>query len=238
MPDKRRHRGAHPQDADSFRAEVLPQLRLAAHDLAWLLTRGYACKAAVKLVGDRYSLRERQRSAVQRSTVGDAVRDRRKALEVGVEAVRDADVLLDAYNILLTVESALGGGIVLASRDGAFRDMASMSGHYKRVEQTIQALQLIGRHMDEAGVRQALWYLDRPISNSGRLKALMQEVAAENGWTWTVELVASPDRVLASGSDVIVTADGWIIDQGRPWLNLARLIIAHDVPDAWIVDLG
>ena len=40
-------------------------------DFSWLLTRGYAEKGALKLVGDRFSLTERQRLAVMRSACSD-----------------------------------------------------------------------------------------------------------------------------------------------------------------------
>jgi len=237
VPDRRRHRGPHPRDTDQFSAAQLPELRRAAGDLAWLLSRAYPVKAAVKLVGDRYALRVRQRSAIQRATVGDALREARQARRVGPDAVAGEPLLVDGYNVLLTVESALGGGIVLACRDGAYRDMASMAGHYKRVEQTRSALRLLGAFLAAAGCSEVRWYLDRPISNSGRLRALMEDVAAEHAWPWVVELVASPDRELAASDELVASADGWILDQGGGWLNLAREVVDRDVREAWVVDL-
>ncbi len=236
MPDRRRRRGPHPRDQECFASQTLPLLRHAAADLAWLLSRDYACKAAVKLVGDRYALRARQRSAIQRSTVGDAARDRRISRRVAPDALAGRPLLVDGYNVLLSVESALGGGIVLGSRDSAYRDMASMRGHYKRVGETRAALALIGEFLEGTGCARVDWYLDRPISNSGRLRHLMEGVAVEHGWPWKVELVASPDRVLAAGGEIVATADGWILDQDLAWVNLARLVIDGSVPDAWVVD--
>ena len=236
MPDRRRHRGSHPRDGEGFSEEAWPTLRQATEDLAWLLARGYSGKASVKLVGDRYALRERQRSAIQRATVSDEVSRERQKREV--RAVAGGRLLIDGYNVLLTVESALGGAVVLASRDGAFRDMASMKRHYKRVEQTSQALEAIGEYLAEAEVTEAHWLLDRPIANSGRLKKLMTALAEARSWPWRVDLVASPDRELAQSSQTIATADGWILDQGGAWFNLARHVIESSAPDAWIVDLS
>ena len=53
MPDRRNHRGAHPQDRLLFARDAEPDLRRATSDLNWLLTRGYASVSALKLVGDR-----------------------------------------------------------------------------------------------------------------------------------------------------------------------------------------
>ncbi len=238
MPDRRRHRGAHPRDLECFAPEALPTLRLATADLCWLRSKGYPDKASLKLVGDRYSLRLRQRTALQRCAVDGGAVARRRAREVAPEAVRGEALLIDGYNALLTVEAALGGGVVLKATDGNFRDMASMRKHFRRVNQTRPALELIGAYLDGIGCRQVRWVLDRPISNSGRLKAIMLEVAAGHGWPWSVELVPNPDPVLAAAEEVVATADGGILDEGPRWLNLARRVVESSVPSAWVVDLG
>ncbi len=237
MPDRRRHRGAHPRDRRSFAPETLDTLRQATDDLCWLRSRGYSDKAAVKLVGDRYSLRLRQRSALQRCAVAeDAVR-RRHERRVEPEAIHGKPLLLDGYNVLLTVEAALGGGVILRARDGLLRDMAAMRSHFRKVQQTRPALELIGSHLEQLRCEPAHWYFDRPISNSGRLKLLMEELAAERGWPWQIDLVPNPDKVLAISHQVIVTADGGILDQGPRWFNLARRVVERSVPSAWVVDL-
>ncbi len=71
MPDKRKHRGAHPDDNRLFAEDQLPSLRTAVAEYSWLLTRGYAEESALKLVGDRYDLTARQRMAVWRSSCSD-----------------------------------------------------------------------------------------------------------------------------------------------------------------------
>ena len=238
MPDRRRHRGAHPKDLACFAPAALETLRRATDDLCWLRSRDYPDRASLKLVGDRYQLRLRQRSALQRCAVAEAAVARRLTRQVEPVAVRGEPLLIDGYNVLLTVEAALGGGVVLQARDGAFRDMAAMSSHFRKVQQTRPALKLIGGHLEELGCEPVHWYLDRPISNSGRLKAVMLEVAAGHGWPWQVELVPDPDKVLEVSDQIVATADGGILDQGPRWLNLARRVVEESVPSAWVVDLG
>ena len=67
MPDRRRHRGAHPRDRELFAPERIEDLRRAVGDLSWLLSRGYAPTSSLKIVGDRYDLAQRQRTAVARA---------------------------------------------------------------------------------------------------------------------------------------------------------------------------
>ncbi len=66
---------------------MLPRLREAVADFSLLLTKGYAEKSALKLVGDRFSLTQRQRLAVMRSSCSDQQRQSRLERCVPVEAL-------------------------------------------------------------------------------------------------------------------------------------------------------
>jgi hypothetical protein len=217
---------------------VWPLLREATADLCWLLSRGYADKSTLKLVGDRYDLVARQRTAVGRCSCSDARAARRQDHRLGPEQLAGRPLWLDGYNVLTTVETALAGGVVLAARDGTYRDMASMHGSFRKVAETLPALQLLGRVTAALEVRECVWYLDRPVSNSGRLKQLMDRVAAAEGWPWRVELVQDPDIPLAETPQVVATADSAILDRCAAWLNLARETIVRQVPQAQVACLG
>jgi hypothetical protein len=238
VPDTRTNRGAHPKDGEDFAAAALPPLRAAAGDLCWLLSRGYAKGASATLVGDRHGLTARQRTALQRVAASNQDCAARRAKEVPPQALAGEELLVDGYNVLLTVETALGGGVVLLARDGAVRDMASMSGHYRRVRQTLPALERLGAFLSRQGPRRVLWYLDRPISNSGRLKKLIEEAAQAAGWPWEVELAANPDRLLIASAAIVASADSAVLDRCRRWVNLARHVVEEMVPEAWVVDLA
>jgi hypothetical protein len=243
MPDRRAHRGPHPDDAELFAPGAVPRLRSAVADLAWLLGRGYADPSAQKLVGDRYALTQRQRTAVMRCTCTDEARARRLAKRLDAGAVRGGAMRLDGYNILTTVEAALAGAVVLRGRDTALRDVASMHGTWRKVEETRQAILLIGEvAADELGVTRLEWLLDSPVSNSGRLAMLLRAAAAERGWDWDVRLVPNPDAELSvdRGSDgaAVATADSVILDACRRWFPLAGEVVRRRVLGAWLIDLG
>lgn len=238
MPDRRTHRGAHPEDADAFAPEALPVLREAVSDYSWLLGRDYADRSALKVVGDRYSLTERQRLAVMRCACPDAARTARAASQVGLDAIQDRPLMIDGYNVLTTIEAALAGGVILEARDGCYRDLASMHGTFRQVEETTPALLLIGQTLERAGPAACAWLLDSPVSNSGRLAGRMREMAAERGWPWTVEMVTSPDHVLTHTDQIVATADSVVLDRCRQWVNLARAVVSQHVPCARIVPLG
>ncbi len=237
MPDSRTHRGPHPDDARLFAAEARPALRAAAGDLAWLLSRGYAAPSSLKLVGDRYALTARQRTAVERAACSDAALARRAAHRVEAAELAGRPLWLDGYNVLTTIEAALSGGVILAARDSTYRDMASMHGSYRKVAETRPALELLGQTLAAHRVAEGVWYLDRPVSNSGRLKGVMEEMAGWHSWPWRVELVPDPDAVLADAEPVVATADSAILDRCARWFNLAREVVRVHVPQANVVDL-
>ncbi len=218
---------------------MLPKLRRAAEDLNWLLSRDYPLDSALKLVGDRFSLVARQRTAVRRSCCSDRQLDLRQAKLIAAgQSSSDGILHIDGYNVLTTVEAALAGGVILVGRDGCYRDMASMHGNYRKVAETLPALELIGRTMAEQGYANCPWLLDSPVSNSGRLAGIIRQVAAERGWAWRVELVTDPDPLLSVCEQAVATADSLILDNCQAWRNLAREVVENLVDDVFLVDLG
>jgi hypothetical protein len=230
-------RGPAPDDTELFAAAELPRLRTAMAELAWLLNRGYAEGSSLKLVGDRHELRARQRTAVLRCVCTDAQLERRRAHRLEPGALAGQPLALDGFNVLIIVESALAGGVVLRGRDRFVRDMASVHGSYRRGEQTLAASMAIGEQLATLAPSTVTWVLDRPVSNSGRLKVALEELAGERGWAWTVELDYAPDRWLASYAGVVASGDAWILDNAAQFFDLADAVITARCREAWIVDL-
>jgi len=238
MPDHRKHRGRHPEDDTLFDVSQHDKLRSAVSDYSYLLGRGYAHKSTLKLVGDRYALTARQRVAVERSTCSAGDSEARLAKCITLPDCEGITILVDGYNILIVLESALSGGVLLCGNDGVIRDIASIHGSYRTVEETIPALEILGNALNTANPARIEIYLDSPISNSGKLKQKMDELAAANQWDWTVILDKNPDRVLCESNEVVISSDSLILDRCRSWVNLAAEIIPQAIPTAGIIDLG
>ena len=237
MPDRRTHRGPHPQDAKLFSPDQIGNLRVAVADYSLLLTKGYAEKSALKLVGDKFSLTERQRLAIMRSACSDQQLISRSRRRVPIENLASQPVAIDGYNVLITVEAAMSGGVIFKGRDGCFRDLASIHGTYRKVTETIPAVQLIGDFLRGIGVASALWLLDSPVSNSGRLKTLIGELAQKNNWKWEIGLSISPDFELTKTDLIVVSSDSVVLDGCKRWINLAAEIVTQKIPLAKVIDL-
>lgn len=237
MPDSRRHRGSHPEDAELFATDRVPALRQAATDLCWLLDHGYALRSSVALTGNRYGLTQRQRLAVTRCVCSQEQLKRRKASEIPPAFLRGRELWIDGFNLLIGIESALSGGAILIGRDGCCRDMASLHGTYRDVEETPAAAELIGSMAAKWGTSHCRWLLDRPVSNSGRLKDILAGVSARFGWNWQIDLEPSPDHSLIRTTEVVASSDSLVLDHCAHWLNAAHEIIRAAAPNALIIDL-
>ena len=238
MPDKRIHRGPHPSDAKLFAPSAVADLQSALADFSLLLTKGYADKSALKLVGDRFSLTERQRLAVMRSACSDQHLIGRRQRRVELGNLRGQRLAVDGYNLLITIEAAMSGAVLFKGRDGCIRDLASIHGTYRKVTETIPAVQLIGKFLEDGGIAGALWLLDSPVSNSGRLKTLIGELARKNNWDWEIRLTISPDAELIKTDVVAVSSDSVVLDNCKSWVNLASDIIKENLAPIRVIDFS
>lgn len=238
MPDQRRHRGAHPRDRELFAESRRAALAQAVADFSWLSSRDYSALAALKLVGDHYQLTARQRDAVTRASCSDVALARRRARRVGVAELAGQAVAVDGFNAVITLEVALSGGLGLIGRDGARRDLASVHGTYRRVIETQQALLLLVEQLGACAPAHVAWYLDRPVSNSGKLAALLRELLAQSQPTWTVELLNDVDHRISLPGAIALSADSVILDAAERWFDLAGWVVRERVPEAWTLDFS
>lgn len=237
MPDHRRHRGAHPQDHDLFAASHLPALQQAVDNLSWLLSRNYAVNSALKLVGDRYGLTERQRLAVARAACSDRQQGYRRQTCRPFTALKGQRIVLDGFNLIITVEAALSGGVLVLCRDGCIRDLSSVHGSYRNVAETETAICLISDVLWQGEPEAVWWLLDQPVSNSGRLAQTIRSLAAQHQWPWEVEVVLNPDRTIQQSQLLAVTSDSNVLDGVSQWFNLSEALLQQHAMEAWVIDL-
>lgn len=238
MPDTRSHRGAHPDDPELFADDQLPALRRAVADLSHLRSRGYGENSALELVGDRYRLRRRQRTALLRAACSDESLRLRRSGRATLEECAGEPVAIDGFNLLITLESALGDAFLIRGRDGCCRDLGGLHGTYRRVEETQPALNLAAEHLGRSEVSEVRWFLDRPVSNCKRAAGWIREIGRSARAAWRIELVAHVDDVLLDGEAVVATTDAPVLDAVDRWVDLAGRIVDESIPEARIVDLS
>lgn len=255
------HRGPHPEDPLLFRDGALPALRRAYEEVSWLLGRGYRLEFALRVAGEHHQLHARQRLALQRTVCDPERCAARRGKVVPIAEAGRGPWSVDGFNLIITLEVALSGGVLLRGGDRALRDLAGLRGSYHLVEETDAAIELLGAAIRALGPPAIRIWLDAPISNSGRLRARIAEQAAS--WPIPVEIDLVPDAdPCLFGRERVISSDSVVLDECASFINLAPWILDNflygarddvrdfaeefagrvktrvaDRPGIWIVDL-
>ncbi len=168
-------------------------MKEAAYDYKYLLNRGYTSKSSLDLISGRYKLNREERTLLYRCVHSDSdVEKVRKKVEL------KEPLIIDGYNVGLTVLSVLEKDQVFLCDDGFIRDMNA--GSKKSSPRIIDALLLLSSYLKEKGV-DFIVILDSQISKSGELKRTLA------GERVTVRVVERADKEVIISSGTAVTSD-------------------------------
>jgi hypothetical protein len=229
-----RNRGKNSNDDILFGSKKLQlKFKEAIKDMFYLLSRGYGEKSSLQLVGNKYRLNVRQQQAIQGMSASQQQMEIRQANEISLHQLHSETIIIDGFNLLIILESALSGAYLFKGLDGAYRDLSGVHGTYKRVQQTEAAIHLVGETLKHHKV---IWVFDQPVSNSGRLKTMLREIAEQKGYHWDIILDHNPDKMLAQSKHIVVSSDAWILDRAARWLNLASFLIDQHIENSNIIE--
>ena len=219
-------RGYVPEDEKQFTGKQLELLQKAANEVQFLLDRGYDVKPVTTFVGNYYLFSERQRLALARSvSARESIQKRVNKELLQTERGRLPEAVhIDGFNTVITLEVALSGSPVFYCRDGALRDLAGLRGTYRVIDKTQTAIELLLRQLELLHISEAVFYLDAPVSNSGRLSGLIRQCAKGYGISVQTQIIPDVDRVLEQMEGVI-SGDAIILNRCKSWLNVMPLII-------------
>nr|MCR5783790.1 DUF434 domain-containing protein [Clostridia bacterium] len=185
----------------------------------YLLNEGYDLKQATTFVGNHLQLSERQRMAVMRSLASREQLAERERKRVELSSLAGREVWIDGFNTIITLEVMLNDSILFRGMDNCIRDLASLRGTYRTIPETAEAARLMIEPLQFADVGLSHILLDRPVSNSGRLKTLLAEIAEQMACELDIQIIDDVDRVLWRKENVI-TSDAIILDHCLSWVNV------------------
>lgn len=227
-------RGFVPSDEIEFNEENLTLLKKAQKDIYYLVNQGYSIDKSVEFVGNHFLFSARQRLALKRSisSYKDIIsRQKRKILDT----YENSTLHIDGLNIIITLEVALSNSTLIKCMDGTLRDLAGLRGTYKLIDKTDTAIDLIGKRLDRMKIQKAIFYLDSPVSNTGRLKSRLLELLYKYNFDIEVILIPNVDVIL-NKLDHVVTSDGIILNTCESWINLAYEIVEEELPNTSYID--
>jgi hypothetical protein len=217
-----------------FSEERVELLRKAQAEIHWLLNHDYPTKNVVEFVGNHYLFSKRQRLALTRATAPTSSLVLRKSKKL--DACENQIVHIDGLNLIITLEVALSESTLLKCMDETVRDLAGLRGTYRLIDKTDKAIILIGEKLDAMNVAEAVFYLDAPVSNTGRLKRRILDLLANYKCEVSVEVIDHVDKILKSRSHVITT-DSIILNECESWINFAAELIDADMSEVRMVNL-
>lgn len=206
---------------DDERLTDLKQRLLApAHDLEWLLNRGYPKKSSLVFVGNHYQLNAWERDILFRS-----IFPRVEALDAKRKKIRARDLKgrslgIDGFNVLITLENALSGELLIRGNDGFIRDTAGVFRRWRRSEKTLQALDMILRVLKRYEVKKTIFVLDAPFSGSRELAGIINQNLQKMALSGEAILQKQVETWLSKFSDIVATSDSRLIRRVKKAFDL------------------
>lgn len=180
----------------------------AYKDLKYLLNRGYRKSVALNFVANHYKLRLEERHLLARCVFSD------EDIEIRMKKIKPACFMesralaVDGFNVLITLESVLEGKAVLCE-DNIVRDLKYQRG-YKQRENTAKTLELLISFISKFSPREVVFFYDAPISGSGKIAKLTEEILRKFNLLGEAKTVKGVDRELKQ-FEVVATSDIGVI---------------------------
>ncbi len=228
-------RGFVPEDGEQFTGKQLGLLQKAADEVQFLLDQGYDVKPVTTFVGNHYMFSERQRLALARSVSSKEWIGKRGSKELLKQGNLIKTAHVDGFNTIITLEVALSGSLVLYCRDGTVRDLAGLRGTYRVIDKTQKAIELILGQLKVLKIPESVFYLDAPVSNSGRLSTLIRQCAEDIGSYVQVQVIPDVDRTLEQ-MEGVVSGDAIILNHCISWINIMPRIL-EQAGQIWKIQL-
>ena len=205
----------------------------AVKDYKYLLNRGYPRTLALNTVTTRYMLNKRERLLLYRTIHTDKQVQRIINKLINVESIDKFPLIIDGYNVILTIKAALMCDYVYESDDTFVRDLLSVHGAVKYDTYFNESLNLLIRTIKELNVPYVLIVLDKQVSKSGELARNIRSLLEKYGVNGNAETMRKNDVFIISKAKeyVVCSSDVVILLKAEKVFDLAGFIIRKYMPN-------
>ena len=205
------------------------KLANANSDLKFLLNKNYNKKAALDFVGNHYLLNKEERNYLQRKVYSSEKSNDRKSKIIPLSRIKGKSLLIDGYNVLITVESIRKSDeTIFICDDGILRDINAVFGKYKLNNETknsLNAIMALVKIYQPADLRVCF---DSQVSKSGELAKLTEKVMQEQRINGSAHTAPNVDYQLINQSNernaVVASSDSVIMDKVDQILDIPSFI--------------
>lgn len=203
---------------------ALKNLENPARDVRFLLDRGYPSTSAIRFVSNHYKLSLSDRHLITRAVLPSSIAQKRRDKLITCDEMKGLALLIDGYNVLITMESVLDQEIVLCD-DGFIRDIKGVFGKYKKTDATDVALTEILTLLSEISPSLVLFLFDSKVSKSGELARYVKGKLTQFGLEGDTETLSSVDHKLKTCNAIVATSDGHIIDSVDAVIDIPQCVM-------------
>jgi len=207
----------------------------AAKDLRYLLERGYHRESALRLIVDKYQLSTKQKLLLYRAVYDSSTAAKHKEKIITADKIRGSRLAIDGYNVMITVESGLRGGLLVLCDDGFIRDISAVHGKYRMTSMTEKALRMIVRAVQELKPAKTNFFFDAQVSKSGELASHVRRTLERSGLIGSAYAVERADVSTLNFGDIIATSDSVLISKAGAVFDVAGKILKKNFGAAILI---
>lgn len=202
-----------------------------ARDIRSILQWGYPKFSTIRFVADHFQLSLEERHILTRVIMPPDRIVTRINKKVACIDIKDRNLLLDGYNVLLTVDSLLKKEPMWFCDDGYIRDTRYYFSKAKQAEDIEEAIEAVLTFLSEIGPKSVSFLLDSQISHSGELAGFIRHKSKEyriSGEAKTSKIVDFELKAEGSNSEndvVLATSDGIVIDSVHEVLDIPACLM-------------
>jgi len=198
----------------------------AAKDYKYLLNRGYPQKASLDLVTSRYRLSKYERLLLYRCVHSDEICNIVKSKRVDPNDVYNRLLIIDGYNVLLTILTGIKGEPLYLCDDGFIRDLRGAQPRSCEYKLLIRAAELIKDSITKLRPRKVTVILDENVSKSRVHSEMLRQKIESKDYELEVKLCKKADKeALNIKEGIVSSSDIVILQRAEKLFDLAAFVI-------------
>ncbi len=198
----------------------------AAKDIRYLLERDYPRNSVIRFISDHYRLSNCQRYTLARTVFSSYTVTERRSKKVQCTGLNGKKVLIDGYNVIITLENILKGEITWSADDSFLRDIKGVHRNHSNDRFTTEAVEEMLYFLLHANVVYVIILLDVQMTKSGELAAFIRKRMKE--LLLSGDARTSPhvdyDLKISNPSYIVASADGVVIDCMKKVIDIPSCI--------------
>jgi len=214
-----------------YDSDMREKLLKPVRDIRRILLLGYPKFVTIRFVADHFQLNVEERHILTRIIVPPDRIASRISKKITYIDTRYKDILLDGYNVLLSVDSLLRKKPIWLCDDGYVRDTRCYFSKAKQIENLEESLGLVIEFLCEVHSKSVIFLLDAQISRSGELAGFIRYKMEEHGIPGEARISKTTDFELKSYEGrpkndlVVATSDGIVIDSVSQVIDIPAFLM-------------